>query len=136
MIASSGDVSNYAGYVLGGGLGLGAVVTMLVSWFLNRRQSNAQANATEADASGKVGLIEALEARIAANESRQNAQDIRIQDLEGRIAVEIDLRLKGAVENHTLKMRMTEMENFIRELKRIIVAMGGTAPELPVGAQP
>lgn len=117
------DPDSY-GAILGYGLGAGGLLSMAWSYWANRRVSNAQASATEADASGKTHLIEALEARIAASESRQNSQDTRIQELEGRIAVEIDLRLKSAVENHQLRLRVAELEYAIRQ-------MGGV---VPVGA--
>ena len=122
MIDNPDDIGTIAAYALGGG----GLLSMVWSYWANRRVSNAQAGAAEADATGKTGLIEALEARIAASESRQNSQDTRIQELEGRIAVEIDLRLKSAVENHALRLRVAELEYAIRQL-------GGT---VPVGASP
>lgn len=102
------------GGVVGTGLGA-AAVTQLFNWFLNRRRDNAQTDAVIADATGKVGLIEALEARVLASENRQTAQDLRIKDLEDRITLEIDLRLKAQVENHSLRLRVTELEYVIRQ---------------------
>lgn len=113
-------VTDYAGYALASA----GLLSMAWSYWTTRRLRNAQALAAESDATGKTGLIEALEARIAASEARQSAQDTRIQELEGRIAVEIDLRLKGAEENHKLRLRVTELEFAIRQ-------MGGV---VPVGA--
>lgn len=117
MVDNPDSYTDTAGYVLGGG----GLLSMAWAYWSNRRIRNAQAGAVEADASGKVALIEALEARVAASEARQNAQDTRIRELEGRIAVEIDLRLASQQENHLLRMRVTELEFAIKQ-------MGGTVP--------
>ena len=102
------------------GIGGGGLLSMAWSYWVNRRVSSAQASALESDATGKVGLIDALEARIQASESRQNAQDLRIADLEGRIAKEIDLRLSMAEENHKLRLRVTELEYEIKQLRAVV----------------
>ena len=117
MVDNPDGIGSMLGYALGGG----GLLSLAWSYWVNRRVNNAQAAALESDATGKVGLIEALEARVLASESRQNAQDTRIADLEGRIAKEIDLRLTGAEENHKLRLRVTELEFAIRQL-------GGTVP--------
>lgn len=113
MIDNPGAFGSIGGYALGGA----ALLSMAWTYWINRRVNNAQASALESDATGKVGLIEALEARIQASESRQNAQDLRIADLEGRIAKEIDLRLSMAEENHKLRLRVTELEFEIKQLR-------------------
>ena len=115
MIGGSNG-AEYVGYALGGA----AVLKMAWDWWTGRRLASAQASAQESDATGKTGLIEALEARIAASEARQNSQDSRIQELEGRIAKEIDLRLAGAEENHKLRLRVTELEFAIRQLGGVV----------------
>lgn len=119
MIDNPDAFSSTLGYALGGG----GLLAMAWSYWANRRVSSAQAAALESDATGKVGLIDALEARIQASESRQNAQDLRIADLEGRIAKEIDLRLSMAEENHKLRLRVTELEYEIKQL-RLVVPIG------------
>lgn len=103
----------YGGFV-GGGVAA-AIITQLINWFLNRKRDNAQTEAVIADATGKTGLIEALEARVLASETRQTAQDGRIKELEDRIAIEIDLRLKSQEDNHKLRLRVTELEYAIRQ---------------------
>lgn len=104
------------------GTGVLGMLTMgAFTWFQTRRQTNAQTDAVIADATGKTTLIEALEARIAAGESRQNAQDNRIADLENRIGIEVDLRLKSQEENHILRLRVTQLEFAIKQL-------GGAVP--------
>lgn len=100
---------------------LGMIAMGAFNWFQTRRQNNAQTEAVIADATGKTTLIEALEARIAASEARQNSQDSRIADLESRIAIEVDLRLKSQEENHTLRLRVTQLEFAIKQ-------MGGAVP--------
>ena len=119
MIDNPDIGASAVGYVLGGA----GLLSMAWQYWTNRRVSSAQAAALESDATGKVGLIDALEARIQASESRQNAQDLRIADLEGRIAKEIDLRLSMAEENHKLRLRVTELEFEIRQLRA--AALGG-----------
>jgi hypothetical protein len=120
------DMSQYTegltiGYGVGGGL-LGMLAMGIFNWFANRRKDQAQTEAAISDATGKTSLIEALEARVAASESRQNAQDSRIAELETRIAQEVDLRLKAQEENHLLRLRINELEFAIRK-------MGGEIPE-------
>jgi len=111
-----GGGAEYAGYVLGGA----GLLSMAWSYWSNRRVSNAQASATEADASGKVGLIEALEARIAAGEKRQNEQAEQIASLFKRIDEEIVLRHAAQEENLKLRMRVTELEHAIRQLGGVV----------------
>lgn len=96
-------------------------MSMAWSYWANRRVRNAQAMATEADATGKTGLIEALEARIKAGEDRQNAQDVRIAELVKRLEEEITLRHQAQEDNLKLRLRVTELEFAIRQL-------GGTVP--------
>ena len=103
--------------MIGYGIGGAGLLSMAWSYWANRRVNNAQAAALESDASGKVGIIEALQAGMLANNIRGNAQDIRIADLEGRIAKEIDLRLAMAEENHKLRLRVTELEYEIKQLR-------------------
>jgi hypothetical protein len=114
---SSSGFSDYAGYAVGGV----SLIVMFWQWLGNRRVANAQAMATEADATGKTGLIDALEARIKAGEDRQNAQDVRIGDLVKRLEEEITLRHQAQEENLKLRLRVTELEFAIRQL-------GGTVP--------
>ena len=94
----------------------------IFNWFSNRRKDQAQTEAVISDATGKTSLIEALEARVAASEARQNSQDSRIAELETRIAAEVDLRLRAQEENHSLRLRISELEFAIRK-------MGGEIPE-------
>ena len=103
--------------MIGYGVVGGSLLSMAFTYWINRRVNNAQAAALESDASGKVGIIEALQAGMLANNIRGNAQDIRIADLETRIAKEIDLRLSMAEENHALRMRVTELEFEIKQLR-------------------
>jgi hypothetical protein len=117
----SGLPGGYVGLAIGGGSVVGAVIMQVVNWFLNRKQSDAQSDAVIADYSAKTSLIEALEARIAASEARQNAQEGRVKELEERVTMEIDLRLKSQEENHRLRLRVTELEFAIRQL-------GGAVP--------
>lgn len=121
MVPDNPDV---VGQWMGYGLAGGGLLAMAWSYWANRRLREAQAGAAEADATGKTSLIEALEARIKASEERQNAQDGRIAELEKRIAVEVDLRLKSQEENHKLRLRISELEFAIRQ-------MGGTIPPSP-----
>lgn len=113
MVDNPDIAASVVGYALGGA----GLLSMAWQYWMNRRVNSAQAAALESDATGKVGLIDALEARILASESRQNAQDLRIADLEGRIAKEIDLRLSMAEENHKLRLRVTELEFEIKQLR-------------------
>ena len=122
----SGLDSSTIGMLIGGGSVAGAVVMQVLNWFLNRKTSDAQSDAVIADYSAKTGLIEALESRVAASEARQNAQDGRIKELEDRISIEIDLRLKATVENHSLRLRISELEFAIKQL-------GGTIPIMQTG---
>ena len=112
-IDSPGLFEGYGG-VVGTGVAA-AAITQILNWFFNRRRENAQTEAVIADATGKTGLIEALEARVLASENRQTQQDGRIKELEDRIALEIDLRLKSQEENHKLRLRVTELEYAIRQ---------------------
>jgi ammonia channel protein AmtB len=100
----------------GGGL-LGMILMGIFNWYTNRGKDKAQTDAVIADATGKTTLIDVLEARIAASEARQTAQDGRIAELENRIAQEVDLRLKAQEENHTLRLRVLELEYAIKQMK-------------------
>lgn len=119
MIGPTAGVSGTE--LIGFGLGGAAVLKMAWDWWANRRLAAAQAAATEADASGKTGLIGALEDRIRANEERQNAQEARIRELVTRLDEEINLRHQAQEENLRLRLRVTELEFAIRQL-------GGNVP--------
>jgi hypothetical protein len=106
----------------GAGSGIiGMLIMTLVQWYKDRGKEAAETQAVISDATGKTNLIEALEARILASETRQTSQDTRIAELETRIAKEIDLRLVAQEENHALRLRVSELEFAIRTL-------GGTVP--------
>ena len=110
------DDSFQAGLYVGGGSLVTVFLMRIFDFFKDKRQDDAQTNAVIADATGKTNLIEALEARVGASEARQNAQDGRIKELEDRVSMEIDLRLKGQVENHQLRLRIIDLEYAIKQL--------------------
>lgn len=107
--------------ITAGTLGAGWIIREVWNAFRNRKVDDAQSKATIADATGKTALIEALEARIAASETRQNAQEQRIQSLETRIAEEINLRLAAQEQVFHLRMRLQACE-------AEIIRLGGTVP--------
>lgn len=100
----------------------GAVIIAVINWFLNRKTTDAQAEAVVADATGKTDLIEALAARIKAQEERQNEQETQIQDLRRQIDEEIKMRRVSQEESFKLRLRVTELESVIRQ-------MGGVVPQ-------
>lgn len=115
--------------MMGGGYGeiavggvAGAVIIALVNWFINRKTTDAQAEAVVADATGKTELIEALAARIKAQEERQNEQETQLRELRRQIDEEITLRRQSQEESFKLRLRVTELEAVIRQ-------MGGVVPE-------
>lgn len=101
------SLSSYAPSYLGVGAISGAVVMMVVSWFLKRDLQKAQEGAQIASADGHMSLIEALKDRITALESRQ-------AHLEERLTAEIDLRLKAQEEVTRLRFRVLHLEELLK----------------------
>lgn len=84
----------------------GAVVLMVLRWFLNRDVQKAQEGVQIASADGHMSLIDALKERITALEQRQ-------AHLEERLTAEIDLRLKAQEEVTRLRFRVMQLEDLL-----------------------
>lgn len=94
-----------------GGSAIGAILLMkAVDYFMNRRANRAQENQLIAAADGSAGLIEKLNTRIIALESRQT-------DLESRLNEEVEKRLKAQEEVSRLRQRIAVFTAVMRHHK-------------------
>lgn len=101
------SVSPYAPGYMGVGAISGAVVVMVVRWFLNRDVQKAQEGAQIASSDANTTLMQALQERITALEQRQ-------AHLEERLTAEIDLRLKAQEEVTRMRFRVLQLEELLK----------------------